>query len=196
MLGITRRPGWAPGWSAVFALLLLSGCAQLRLGAPIPSIDNIQAARTSGITTVALGRFALAPGMSPSVDQYVTVRTNTLFAPDGSSFARYLRATLATDLEGAGLLDPASGTVIEGLLTDSRLDVPSGQARGSVAARFIVTRGGSKVYDKELRANAQWTAPFIAVEAVPTAMNQYSLLYRKLLALLLEDPEFRAAARR
>ena len=181
-------------YAAVAAMLVLCGCAQLHLGAPIPSIDNIQAARASGIAPVALGSFTLAPGKSPSVDQYVTARTNTLYAPDGSSFARYLRATLATDLEAAGLLDPASGTVIEGLLTDSQLDVPNGPARGSVAARFIVTRGGAKVYDRELRASAQWTASFIGVEAVPAAMNHYGLLYRKLLAMLLEDPAFRAAA--
>jgi hypothetical protein len=192
MSGISR---WL-GRAAVLSMLVLCGCAQLHLGAPIPSIDNIQSARASGIAPVALGSFSLAPGKSPSVDQYVTARTNTFYAPDGGSFARYLRATLATDLAAAGLLDPASGTVIEGLLTDSQLDVPSGQARGSVAARFIVTRGGAKVYDRELRANAQWTAPFIGIEAVPAAMNHYGLLYRQLLAALLEDPAFRAAAKR
>ena len=182
--------------AAAFALLALGGCAQLRMGAPIPSIDNMQAARTAGIAPVALGSFTLAPGKSPSMDQHVTVRTNTVYAPDGNSFARYLRATLATDLEAAGLLDPASGVVISGLLTDSQLDAPSGTARGSVAARFIVTRGSSKVYDKELRASAEWASSFIGVEAIPAAMNQYGLLYRKLLAMLLADPEFRAAAKR
>lgn len=195
MSGIWRGAGRALGCASAFAMLLLCGCAQLRMGVPIPSIDNIQAARASGIAPVALGAFALAPGKNPSVDQYVTARTNTIYSPDGSSFARYLRATLATDLEAAGLLDPASGTVIEGLLTDSQLDVPSGQAHGSVAARFTVTRRGAKVYDRELRASAQWPSSFIGIEAVPEAMNQYGLLYRKLLALLLQDPAFRAAAK-
>ena len=189
----TRR---ALACAAAFALLALAGCAQLRMGAPIPSIDNMQAARSAEIAPVALGKFALAPGKSPSMDQSVSVRSNTVYAPDGSSFASYLRATLATDLEAAGLLDPASGIVIEGLLTDSQLDAPSGTARGSVAARFIVTRSGAKVYDKELRANAQWASSFIGVEAIPMAMNQYGLLYRKLLSMLLADTEFRAAAKR
>ena len=182
--------------AAAFVLLALGGCAQLRMGAPIPSIDNMQAARSAGIAPVALGTFALAPGKSPSMDQSVSVRSNTVYAPEGSSFARYLRATLTTDLEAAGLLDPASGIVIEGLLTDSQLDVPTGTARGSVAARFSVTRSGAKVYDKELRASAEWASSFIGVEAIPTAMNQYGLLYRKLVAMLLADAEFRAAAKR
>ena len=196
---MSHIPRWASralACAAALALLAISGCAQLRMGAPIPSIDNMQAARASGIAPVALGAFVLAPGKSPGLDQHVSVRSNTVYAPDGSSFARYLRATLATDLEAAGLLDAASGIVIEGLLTDSQLEVPSGTARGSVAARFTVKRSGAKVYDKELRASADWASSFVGAEAVPTAMNQYGLLYRKLVAMLLADSEFWMAAKR
>jgi hypothetical protein len=177
-------------------LLAVAGCAQLKMGAPVPSIDNIQKARASGMPAVALGSFKLAPGKDASLDQKVVVRSNTFYSPYDSSFANYLKETLATDLAAAGLLDPKSPTVIEGWLTDSRLEVPSGPAKAGVAARFKVTRSGALLYERELSASASWTAPFIGVEAIPGAMNEYGLLYRKLVAQLLDDPAFHAALRK
>jgi hypothetical protein len=178
------------------AATLATGCAQLRMGAPIPSIENIQKARAAGIAPVSLGAFKPAPGKDAAMDQRVVVRTNTIFSPFDNSFAAYLRETLATDLRAAGLLDPASRIVISGTLTESVLDAPSGPARGVVAARFTVERNGVVAYARELRAEAAWTAGFIGVEAIPTAMNQYGLLYRSLVTQLLDDPAFRAAAAR
>jgi hypothetical protein len=178
---------------AGLALALLGGCAQLKMGVPVPSIDNIQKARSAGVSPVAVGSFQLAPGKPGAMDQRVTARGNTVFSPYESSFARYLKEALAADLGAAGLLDPNSHVVIDGWLPDSRLDVPAGQATATVAARFTVTHDGVKRYDKELRASATWQAPFVGIEAVPAAINEYGLLYRKLVAMLLDDPAFRAA---
>lgn len=181
---------------AAAGLGLLTGCAQMRLGAPVPGIDNIQKARSSGIAPVALGRFSLAAGRPAGMDQSVTARTNTIFSPYDSSFASYLKENLATDLRAAGLLEPASPIVIEGQLTDSQLDAAVGLGQGSVAARFVVIRAGAKVYEREFRASGRWESPFVGAIAVPAAVNEYSLLYRKLVALLLDDPAFRSAAKK
>jgi hypothetical protein len=177
------------------AVLALAGCARMPLAPPSAGMDNIVAARAAGIAPVSLGGFRLAPGRAAAVDQSVTARTNTFYSPYGDSLAQYLKEVLATDLCAAGLLDPASKTVVEGWLTDSRLDVPVGAAQAAVAARFVVKREGATLYDRELRASAQWQAPFIGVEAVPDAVNRYGLMYRRLAADLLADPAFRAAAR-
>ncbi|QJW83564.1 hypothetical protein HK414_03755 [Ramlibacter terrae] len=130
--------------AATALLLALAGCAILPLGAPVPSVQNIGKARAAGIAPVALGTFRLAPGVDPAIDQRIVIRSNTVHAPTGSSFAQYLRETLATDLQAAGLLAPAASTVISGELLDSRIDVPTGTAPawGTVAARFTVTRAG------------------------------------------------------
>ena len=177
-------------------LSLLAGCAQLQLGAPVASIDNIQKARASGIAAVAVGNFALADGKPPGLDESVSARSNSIFSPYRSSFALYLKENLSADLLAAGLLEPKSSIVVEGRLTDSQLDAGVGQARGTVAARFTVTRAGVKAYDKELRASASWDSPFVGVAAVPAAVNEYALLYRKLVAELLDDAAFRNAARK
>jgi hypothetical protein len=187
---------WAARLVLCAGALLLAGCAQIKLGPPVPSIDNIGKARAAGIAPVALGTFELAPGRDRSLDQKVVARTNTVYSPYDSSFAKYLRENLAVDLGAAGLLEPGSPLVLRGWLTDSQLDAPTGTGRGSVAARFQLVRSGAVAYDKELRASATWPSVFVGVEAISTAMNEYALLYRKLVAALLDDPQFRAAAQR
>lgn len=182
--------------AAAALLVLLTGCAQIRLGAPVAGIDNIQKAKASGIAPVAVGAFTLAAGKPASMDQSVTARTNAIFSPFDNSFAKYLKENLSADLRAAGLLEPASAIVVEGQLTDSQLDAGLGQASGSVAARFTVARGGAKVYERELRASATWESPFVGAYAVPAAVNEYALLYRKLVTALLDDPAFRIAAKR
>ncbi len=176
-------------------MLALSGCAMTPMGKPVPSIDNIGKARAAGLLPMAVGRFELAPGKDPSLDQRVSIRSNTIFSPFGNSFAAYLKESLAGDLRAAGLLDPGAAVVIAGQLTDSRIEVPTGTASASIAARFTVTRAGAVVYAKELRAHASWQAGFVGAEAVPMAVNHYEQLYRQLAGALLEDAEFRVAVR-
>lgn len=180
---------------AALAVLLVAGCARVPLAPPSPAMDSIVAARAAGIAPVSLGEFRLAPGRPASVDQSVTARTNTFYSPYGDSFAQYLKEALAADLRAAGLLQADAATTVEGWLTDSRLEVPNGPASAAVAARFVVVRSGRTLYDRELRAEDRWQAPFIGVEAVPDAVNRYGLLYRRLAADLVADPAFRAAVR-
>ncbi|RYY93581.1 MAG: hypothetical protein EOO24_26495 [Comamonadaceae bacterium] len=183
--------------AAAATLLALGGCAIAPLGAPAPSLQNITKARAAGIAPVTLGAFRLAQGVDPAVDQRIVIRSNTLHSPFGSSFAAYLRETLAADLRAAGLLDAASPVVITGELVDSRIDVPMGTApaSGAVSARFAVTRLGTKVYEREFTARSEWMTTFLGVETIPMAMGRYELLYRELAAMLLDDPSFQRAAR-
>jgi hypothetical protein len=175
---------------------LLAGCAIVPMGPPAPSMENILKARGAGLPPLALGTFALAPGKDPSLDHKISIRANTIHSPFQSSFAAYLKETLAADLRAAGLLDPQAPLVIAGQLTDSRIEVPIGSASAAVAARFTVSRAGVEVYAKELRADASWAAEFNGFEAVPMAVNRYEQLYRQLAGKLLDDADFRAALRR
>lgn len=180
----------------VAVLAAVTGCAQVPLGAPVPSIDNIQQAKAARMQPVSMGAFTLAPGKELSLDQKVSVRSNAVFSPYDNSFAKYLRETLQTDLQAAGMLDAGSRTIIEGQLTDSQLDAPIGEGTGRVAARFAVKRQGVALYDKELSVSSRWNSPFVGVEAIPAAINEYVALYRKLVATLLSDPAFQQAVQK
>jgi hypothetical protein len=46
---------------------MVTGCAQLQMGPPAASTDNILKAKASGISPVSLGEFALAPGKEPGM---------------------------------------------------------------------------------------------------------------------------------
>jgi hypothetical protein len=174
---------------------VLTGCAIAPMGSPIPSVQNIGKARAAGMAPIALGEFRLAAGKPVALDQSISIRTNTIHSPYGSSFSSYLKETIATDLRAAGLLDEAAPIVLSGQLVDSQIDVPAGTARAVLAAVFTVTRGGAPVYERELRVQDVWQASFIGAEAVPMGMNHYGQLYRRLTGELLDDPLFRAAVK-
>jgi len=163
-----------PSFSRLLPVLVLvsafaSGCAQTS-AAPAQSsqvsTDNFSKAKAAGIRPVAVGEFRSPKDSRPAE-------------------ARHLKDTLATELSGAGLLDPASGAVVEGELVSADL----GSTSGSVAARFIVTTGGRVVYDKELRASSTWRAD----ANVP---REQGLVYSKLVGQLFTDPMFRNAVPR
>lgn len=171
---------------------LMTGCAQLQIGAPAATVDNIQKAKASGLPPSNVGGFALAKDKPADMDKSFSLRSNGLTSPTGS-FSKHLQETLAAELKAAGLLDPASTTTIQGELTDNQLDASIGTGKGALAARFVVNRSGQTIYDKVLRSDATWESSFVGAVAIPAAVNEYSGLYRKLVAQLLDDPQFRTA---
>lgn len=177
------------------AAALMTGCAQMKLGAPVASVDNIQKAKASGLAPSAVGEFTLAKGKPAEMDAGVSIRSNTLSSPFEQSFAKYLKETLSAELKAAGLLDPASTTVIRGELTDSMLDAAIGEGKGALGARFMVVKAGKVVFDKELRTEAKWESSFVGAVAIPRAVNEYTTLHRQLVTKLLDDPQFRAAVK-
>jgi len=174
-------------------LVLLSGCAQIPLGAPAPSFDIIEKAKASRTAPVAVGQFQIVPGVSAEIDKGLNVRSNTVFSPIEGSFAQYLRQTAIADLQASGLYDTASPTTLTGLLTVSSLDVPADTGQAALGARFVLTRAGKTIYEKELKANASWESSFIGAVAIPAGINQYTSLYHKLVGILLDDPDYRSA---
>lgn len=181
--------------AAAITIALMAGCAT-QLGAPVASADNTTKARATGMGAVQVGEFALAPGKDKSLDSSILVRASSVSAPTGGSFSQYLRETLIVELKSAGLLSPASPAVITGFLTESQVDPAMSEGSGKLAARFVVTRAGSAVYDRELNVSSKWPSSFIGAVAIPAAINEYTALYRKLVGLLLEDPKFQEATRK
>ncbi|CAN5823723.1 hypothetical protein BH11PSE8_BH11PSE8_30190 [soil metagenome] len=179
--------------ASLAASVVLTGCAQFKLGAPAASMENIQKAKAVGMLPVAVGSFVLAPGKEPGIDKSLSLRGNPLVSPIDESFAKYLGETLRVELAAAGLIDPASATSIQGFLTASRADASIGSGSGALAARFVVMRTGRSIYDKELTVDASWESSFVGAVAIPAARNEYAALYRKLVGALLADPAFRKA---
>lgn len=186
---------WASLAAALLALTLTTGCAQIQLGAPVASVDNIQKAKASGMPPAAVGNFALAAGKPAEMDKGVSVRSNVVSSPYDQSFAKYLKETLTAELKAAGLFDAAAPLSIQGELLDSLLDAPIGTGKGKISARFTVTRAGKKVFEKDYTAESSWESGFVGAVAIPAAINEYSALYRQLVGKLLEDAAFRAAVK-
>jgi hypothetical protein len=177
------------------SLMGLVACANVQMPTPVASVTNHEKIRSANLNPTQVGEFKLAPGKPASMDTSLSGLRGSSVAPSAGSFSRQLREELIVELKGAGLLDPSSAMKIEGELTDSMVDAAIGTGKGRLAARFKVTRDGRSVFDKELSVEASWESSFMGAVAVPTAINQYSALYKALVGKLLDDMDFRTAMR-
>jgi hypothetical protein len=178
------------------AVLSLAGCANVQLDAKDPTPATVEKLRTLNLAPATVGTFVLAPGRDPSMDTTLPGLRGNSLTPAKGSFAQLLKDTLLVELTAAGLYDASSAVVIEGQLTDSRVDAAIGTGTGRLAARFVVKRAGQVVFDKELAAEARWESSFIGAVAIPAAMDQYNALYKALVAKLINEPGFRSALAR
>lgn len=176
--------------------LLLAACANVQLGASGATPATVERLRAAQLAPAQVGVFRLAPGKEASMDTTLPgLRGNTL-SPAKGSWSQLLKDTLVVELTAAGLYDPASRFVIEGQLTDSRIDAAIGTGTGRLSARFTVANQGRVVYDKDLAVDARWDSSFVGAIAIPEAMNQYGALHKALVAKLVDDPDFRRALAR
>lgn len=191
MAGLWNRLQSVRGFGVgVAALALLAGCAELPMHAPTPNFDLIVKAKATRTAPVALGQFKVDQGVNPEIDKGLSVRSNHLFSPYDHSFAQFLRQTVLTDLQASGLYDANAPLTLSGYLTESTLNVPTDKGDASLGARFVLTRGEQKVFEKELKAGATWESSFLGVTAIQDGINQYTSLYHKLLGILLSDSDY------
>lgn len=174
--------------------LTLSGCSQVPLSYQ-PTLANVETIKTSNVAPMNVGQFALAPGKAPSMDQGVQARAANITSPINNSFAAFLKDALTQELRAGGKLDPNSGILVSGLLTKNELDASMGTGKAVLAANFAVTRDGASVYNKELEEVAEWPSGFVGAEAIPLAINNYTSLYKRLLAKLFGDTDFKQATK-
>jgi hypothetical protein len=164
--------------------------------APSATPATIEALRGSGLARMAVGGFAIDPHKSSELDERVTIRSARLRAASGS-FARHLKDTLVAELSAAGLYDPSSSIVVEGVLIENQIESGiAGTGTGRLASRFTIHRLGVLAFQKELSVDARWETSLMGAVAVPAAINEYEAMYKKLVALLLTDQEFRLAVAR
>ncbi|SEL84448.1 hypothetical protein SAMN05216359_11943 [Roseateles sp. YR242] len=181
---------------ALSAVAALSACVTAKLPPPVASAANVEKLRAASAGPAQLGVFKLAPGKPADMDTTVGGLRGSSVSPSAGTFSLQLREELGAELKAAGLLDPASPVIIEGLLTDSQVDAAIGTGTGRLAARFSVKRDGKVVFDKELAVDAKWDSSFVGAIAIPAAINQYGALYKSLVGKLLDDADFRAAVKR
>lgn len=171
----------------------LIGCASVKMPAPTASASTLEKLRTANLAPSAVGRFGLAAGLNPKIDQSVGgLRGSSIHAANGS-FAQQLREVVIVELKAAGLYDEKSPIKIEAQLTDSQVDAGIKTGTAKLAANFTVDKAGKRVFEKTLSVGSQWDSSFAGAIAIPEAINQYTSLYKALVSKLFDDKDFRAA---
>lgn len=183
------------GATALLAALLV-GCAAVKMPPPTASAATVEKLRAANLAPANVGTFALAAGKPAEMDRSVGGLRGSSIAAASGSFSQQLKDELVATLKASGLYDDKAPIVIEGRLTDSKVDAAISTGTARLAAQFSVTRAGQKVYDKEVAVDATWESSFVGAIAIPAAINQYSALYKALVDKLLADAQFRAALSR
>ncbi len=189
---MTVLPTWMRLGLVLSVAVVVGACGTVPMGSPHASMDDIRTLRGADFRPVIVAEFRPAPNLDKGADASVGVRAITLTAPHGS-FSGYLKETLETQLSAAGLLDSRADRIIEGQLTDRQLDAAVGTGTGRLAARIVVRRAGRPVYDREVAVSSSWESSFVGAVAVPTAINEFTALFHKLMEKLVADPDFRRA---
>lgn len=175
-------------------LLQLTGCALDPLQTPRASMINGVKLKGANFTPAAIGPFKLDPAIDAGMDTMLRVKARTVVPPAGTTFSQYLSDTLKAELEGAGLYDPASKTVISGTLTSNEVEstmLKSGRVK--LGARFVVTRDGVTRYDRVLDVEKTWSNATNGAEFVIVARGEYEIFHKRLIGILFDDAGFRKA---
>jgi hypothetical protein len=176
------------------AASVLTGCATGPIGAHQPSLATVQSLRQSNMAPMSVGEFVPAATLKAGRDKSVSVRGSSLKSPSADSFSAYLKDALIQDLRSAGKYDAAAATAISGQLAQNELNAAGvSKADATVAARFVVTRNGTSVFEKLVTAAHEWDSSFMGAIAIPEAINQYTQMYARLLDKLFADEEFKKA---
>lgn len=189
----TRRNTAVQRLALAAMLAALTGCASVKMPAPVASAANADKLRTAKLAPTQVGSFKLAAGKPADMDTTLSGLRGSSVSPANGSFAGQLRDEIAAELGAAGLLDPKSRSVIEGQLTDSMVDAGMSTGRGRLAAKIQVKRDGQTLFDKEIAAEATWESSFVGAIALPAAINQYGALYKTLVGKLFDDADFKRA---
>lgn len=174
-----------------FVSWILIGCVSVQLPQPSASISNLEKLRSSNIAPIKVGEFSLASGKPAEMDTSVGGLRGSSLKPANSTFSQQLKDTLVVELKGAGYYDDASELIIEGELTDSKVDAAIKLGTARLAAHFTVDKNNTRLFDKELSVEATWESSFVGAIALPKAINQYTALYKVLIGKLFDDEDFR-----
>lgn len=175
---------------ALTATLALTGCISTPPPSYQPGIDNTERL-LGGSSKLGVGTFDAAPGID---NRSLGMRGSSLKGGSDGRFSTYLQEALVAELREAGRLDPGSTTVVTGRLLENKLNAGSSKyGSASMAAEFVVTRGGEQVYARTLRVEHRWDSSFIGAIAIPAAVQGYAATVQVLLGELFADPAFKQA---
>ncbi len=174
------------------SILALGGCTMM---APkyTAALPNVELLKDSGIQPVKVGAFTSES--APDNPKSISLRGSSLASPYNDSYADYLSEALKQELSLAGKLAPDAQIEVSGVLKKNDINIPLSTGTGDIAARFVVTRGGTVRYDQVKSVHDQWDSSFVGAVAIPRAKDQYPELVHKLLAELYADPAFIQAAK-
>lgn len=183
-------------FTLILMLISMVGCASVKMSPPSASADTLHKLRAANLESSSVGEFGLAPGLKPELDKSLGGLRGMSLRGANDSFSQQLKDTVIVELKAAGLYDEKSELQIEAQLLESQVNAAINKGSAKLAANFTVDKAGKRIFEKSFSVDSQWDSSFIGDIAVPEAINQYSSLYRQLVAKLFDDKDFQIALAR
>lgn len=188
------KPSIAPAFVVMAALFVVCGCGTINGPRYNHHIGNTLELRAAGLDKVSIGEIRKDPAARKDVD-FVRARAMTVASAYGS-YTAYLREALSSEFDHADLLDPASSTRIDGVLTHNNLGGTLEREYAALEAELTVTRGGEVAYRATKAARYEWDSVYPGEVAIPRAITNYQAGVQRLIAAFIADPAFVAALRK
>lgn len=153
------------------------------------SFENIAPLREEHLKKVAVGDVKPDPSVKQDGTESLSLRAAPFKSPYGS-FSAYLKEALSQELEDAHLLDPKSPIEITAYILKNEISVPMDTGSAALTARFVVSHGTEKLFDKVKDASTTWPSSFFGATALSAGQINYPIVYQKLLQSLFSDIDF------
>jgi hypothetical protein len=174
------------------SVLPLGGCLTTALEPSSPTFESVRQLQALNALNISVGSIT-SQQTGQRKNKVLSVRGNTISAPNDGTFADYLKETLKTNLIAAGRFDEKGPVSISGALIDWSVTENMSTGRAALTANFTMSRGETVIYEKTHSVETTFTSNFIAAIAVPAAFDSFNALFPKLAASVLSDPELKAA---
>jgi hypothetical protein len=175
---------------AAVILAALSGCS---MTAPpySPQMDDVIKLKNADVAPAKVSAFKDAASKDNA--NPISLRGSQLHSPYSDTYSAYLAEALKQELTLAGKYSDTSTTEVSGTLQKNDLDTAMKEGKGTIEARFVVTKQGQVAYDQVKSAQTTWPSSFVGAIAIPAATQAYPTLVQKLMATLFSDPAFLGA---
>lgn len=172
---------------ALLSIILTLGACSVAPPKYSPSYDNVQVLKQAK-TPVEVAPFK---GANTSVGS-ITIRASPLSSPYGQDLVHYIQTALESEFQKAGILKKGSSTQLTAVIEENDLDTSSdfSVGKGTIKAKFTVTKKGKSVYNKSISVTSSWESSFMGAIAIPRAAESYPKLVEKLLKKLYSDKSF------
>lgn len=168
----------------VAAVSMLVGCG-FTINPYSASVTNVMAIKNSGTKPVSIASFS---SYKPDLSSIGCRAAGPIETPDKSSFESYIRKAFIEELSLAGLYDPTSPLVLQGMVEE--LDFNSNIGAGKWVISLSISSNKNNGY--KVSSTYKFSTNWVADKACQQVAQAFVPAVQQLILKTISDPRFKA----